>query len=127
MNFPFRNGNLKNSKGGKSDGKVSRRKGIWQLDGKGTSRAFGKVYRIEREDFGTLYQAAMKKIVIPQSEKEIQEALGEGMDMQSVTGYFRSFVEEIVNEFRLMARMKGHTNIVSYEDHLAMTGSVGIF
>ncbi len=88
--------------------------------------AFGKVYRIEREDFGTLYQAAMKKIVIPQSEKEIQEALGEGMDMQSVTGYFRSFVEEIVNEFRLMARMKGHTNIVSYEDHLATPHADGI-
>ena len=88
--------------------------------------AFGKVYRIEREDFGTLYQAAMKKIVIPQSEKEIQEALGEGMDMQSVTGYFRSFVEEIVNEFKLMARMKGHTNIVSYEDHLATPHEDGI-
>lgn len=82
--------------------------------------AFGKVYRIEREEFGTVYQAAMKKIVIPQSEEDIEDALNEGMDEKSVTSYFQSFVEEIVGEFRLMSQLKGHTNIVSYEDHMVV-------
>ena len=96
---------------------------VKELLGKG---AFGRVYRIEREEFGTLYEAAMKKITIPQTNEEIEDAVSEGMDEQSVTSYFKSFVEEIVNEFKLMAQLKGHTNIVSYEDHLVIPHEDGI-
>ncbi len=96
---------------------------VKELLGKG---AFGKVYRIEREEFGTVYQAAMKKIVIPQSQEDVEDAINEGMDEQSVTSYFRSFVEEIVSEFKLMAQLKGHTNIVSYEDHMVIPHEDGI-
>lgn len=96
---------------------------VRELIGKG---AFGSVYRIEREEFGTLYEAAMKKIVIPQTQEDIEDAISEGMDEQSVTSYFQSFVEEIVNEFKLMAQLKGHTNIVSYEDHMVIPHEDGI-
>lgn len=96
---------------------------VKELIGKG---AFGQVYRIEREEFGTTYQAAMKKIVIPQSQEEIEDAVNEGMDEKSVTSYFQSFVEEIVNEFKLMSQLKGHTNIVSYEDHMVIPHEDGI-
>ncbi len=96
---------------------------VRELIGKG---AFGSVYRIEREEFGTLYEAAMKKIVIPQTQDDIDDAVNEGMDEQSVTSYFRGFVEEIVNEFKLMAQLKGHTNIVSYEDHMVIPHEDGI-
>ena len=96
---------------------------VKELLGKG---AFGRVYRLEREEFGTLYEAAMKKITIPQTNEEIEDAVSEGMDEQSVTSYFKSFVEEIVNEFKLMAQLKGHTNIVSYEDHLVIPHEDGI-
>lgn len=96
---------------------------VKELIGKGS---FGRVYRIEREEFGTTYQAAMKKIVIPQSQEDIEDAVNEGMDEKSVTSYFQSFVEEIVNEFRLMSQLKGHTNIVSYEDHMVIPHEDGI-
>lgn len=96
---------------------------VRELIGKG---AFGSVYRIEREEFGTLYEAAMKKIVIPQTQEDIEDAISEGMDEQSVTSYFQSFVEEIVNEFKLMSQLKGHTNIVSYEDHMVIPHENGI-
>lgn len=88
--------------------------------------AFGKVYRIEREEFGSVYQAAMKKISIPQTNEEVGDALSEGMSENDVTGYFKSFVEEIVTEFKLMSQLKGHTNIVSYEDHLVIPHEDGI-
>ncbi|NLD10469.1 MAG: serine/threonine protein kinase [Clostridiales bacterium] len=79
--------------------------------------SFGRVYEAIREDFGVKYSAAIKIITIPQNESEIKNARMEGMDEASVTSYFRSFVEEIVQEFALMSRLKGTANIVSYEDH----------
>lgn len=39
------------------------------------------------------------------------------MSEQNVIEYFRSVVEDIVDEFALMSRLKGNSNIVSYEDH----------
>ncbi len=53
----------------------------------------------------------------PQNQSEVKSARAEGMDEESVTAYFRSFVEEIVREFELMSRLKGTANVVSYEDH----------
>lgn len=79
--------------------------------------SFGKVYEAEREDFGTVYKAAIKIITIPQTEGEIRDARAEGMDEESVTAYFHSIVEEIVQEFVLMSKLKGSSNVVSYEDH----------
>ena len=41
--------------------------------------AFGKVYRIEREDFGTIYQAALKVIDIPQNTSELESVRSESL------------------------------------------------
>ncbi len=59
----------------------------------------------------------MKVITIPQNESEFKSILADGMDLKSATSYYRSFVEEVVDEFALMASLKGNSNIVSYEDH----------
>jgi len=91
------------------------------------SGSFGKVYEIQREEFGKTYKAALKVITIPQNESELENAYDEGMDEKSVTDYFRGFVESITDEFALMSQMKGYTNIVSYEDHIVIPheGRVG--
>ena len=39
------------------------------------------------------------------------------MDDESVSAYFESIVNELSNEFALMSRLKGNTNIVSFEDY----------
>lgn len=78
---------------------------------------YGKVYEIERMDFGTVYRAALKMVTIPQSEEEFQEIKATGMNDTEISRYFKSAVEDFVREFALMAQLKGHTNIVSYEDH----------
>ena len=89
--------------------------------------SFGQVFEAEREDFGRVYKAAIKIITIPQSQSEIQSIRADGLDDESVTAYLRGFVEELVDEFALMSQLKGHSNIVSYEDHMvqAHTETVG--
>lgn len=82
--------------------------------------SFGKVYEIRREEFGREYRAALKIITIPFNRSEIESAYSEGMDQLSVTKYFQELVENIANEFALMAEFKGHSNIVSYEDHMVV-------
>ena len=75
--------------------------------------SFGKVYEIQKKEFGTTYKAALKVITIPPAQSDIKAAYAEGMDKQSVTNYFQSVVEDIVEEFALMSQLKGNSNIVS--------------
>lgn len=91
--------------------------GEWSIVRELGEGSFGKVFEIERRDFGYTYKAALKAITIPQSRSEIERIADDGMDPESVTAYFRGFVQELVEEFRIMSKLKGESNIVSYEDH----------
>ena len=92
------------------------------------SGSFGKVYEIQREDFGYTYKAALKVISIPQSQNEIDTArMSEDLtDEKSLQQYFYSAASEIVKEFELMFKLKGNTHIVSYEDHKVVPHSDGV-
>ena len=100
--------------------------GNWMLESLIGEGSYGRVYKAKREDFGVNYESAIKIITIPRNESEIKNARAEGMDNDSITAYFRSFVEEIVHEFALMARLKSTANIVSYEDHTVVEHTEGI-
>lgn len=89
----------------------------WTVEKSIGEGAFGKVYKIVREDFGHTYEAALKLIEIPQSQAEVDSLVNEGFSEQEIDDYFRSMVEDIVEEFTLMSKLKGNSNIVSYEDH----------
>lgn len=91
--------------------------GNWQLVRQIGQGSFGTVFEARREEFGVTYRAAIKIITIPQSQSEIQSARVEGMDDMSLTAYFRGIVEEIVQEYILMSKLKGNSHVVSYEDH----------
>ena len=54
---------------------------------------------------------------IPQSQAELDALQNEGLSEQEIEEYYRSMVEDIVEEFTLMSKLKGNSNIVSYEDH----------
>lgn len=88
--------------------------------------SYGKVFEAEREDFGKVYKSAIKIISIPQASAELDSARSEGLDDVSVETYFRGITEEIASEFEIMSRLKGHSNIVSYEDHSVLRHSEGI-
>ena len=87
--------------------------------------SFGKVYRIVREEFGVTYDSALKVIRIPQSQSELTSVMNESMDEESVTAYFESMVEDIVSEFALMSKLRGNSNIVSFEDHSVVQAKDG--
>ena len=97
----------------------------WKLERLIGEGSFGCVFEAWREDFGVTYKAAIKVITIPNSQAEIVNVRAE-MDDESVTDYFRSFVEEIVREFALMAQLKGTANVVNYEDHTVIQHDDGI-
>lgn len=100
--------------------------GVWHINRLIGEGSFGKVFEIEREDFGKTYKDALKAITIPQNQSEIKNLSMSGMDSDSVTSYFHSLVENVAKEFELMSEMKGHSNIVSYEDHKVFKHEDGI-
>lgn len=90
--------------------------------------SYGKVFEIERVDKydGEVYKAAMKAITVPQNPSEIETLKDNGMDDESVTAYFRGNVDDFKNEIKLMSKLKGESNIVSYEDHEVIQHETGI-
>ncbi|MBR6526977.1 MAG: protein kinase [Lachnospiraceae bacterium] len=98
----------------------------WENVGLLGEGSFGKVYKIRREEYGQVYEAALKVITIPASQSDVKAAYEEGMDEESVTKYFHSFVEDIVAEFALMSQLKGNSHIVSYEDHMVVQHEEGV-
>lgn len=100
--------------------------GNWTIKRKIGEGSFGKVFEIQREDFGEVYRAALKVITVPQSEAEVQSALEEGMSRQQAEQYFYGVVEDIVREFAIMAKLKGTANVVGYEDHSVVRHRDGI-
>ena len=91
--------------------------GVWHITRLIGEGSFGKVFEMEREDFGQVYKAALKAITIPASQSEVRSVRSEGMDEESVRATFESKVQELVKEFALMSKLKGNSNVVSYENH----------
>ena len=100
--------------------------GSWYLSrllGKGS---FGEVYEITREEYGTTYKAALKVISVPQDEDDIKTRMTEGTDIDTISEYYEGVLKEIVNENEIMSKLKGNSNIVSYEDHQIIPHEDGI-
>lgn len=91
--------------------------GKWTEVRKLGSGSYGDVYEIQREDFGKVEKAALKVMSIPKSSDEIEKLRANGMSDAGISEYYKNFAAEIVQEYDLMGKLKGTTNIVSYEDH----------
>lgn len=89
----------------------------WYIDGVIGEGSYGSVYRIVREEFGQKYYSALKIISTPKNRSELKQALMEGMSERDAQEYFKSKAEEIYKEIIMMAKLKGKSSIVSYEDH----------
>lgn len=89
----------------------------WETVRKIGSGSFGAVYEIARTlPNGKTEKAALKVITIPQNEGDVEELYSSGYDDASITAHFKSYLADIVNEYSLMAEIKGHTNVVYCDD-----------
>lgn len=100
--------------------------GVWYIRRKLGQGTYGKVFEIERQEYGHVYKAALKVMTIPTDESQVRDVVSCGMDNESVTAYFNSFVKNISNELAIMSDLKGKTNIVSYENHRVIPHPDGI-
>lgn len=90
----------------------------WTIIQKIGEGSFGEVYKAQRNELGTEFYSAIKIIRIPKSKTESDAVRSEiGLDNKSTTAYFKGFVDECVNEIKLMESFKGTQNIVSVEDY----------
>lgn len=98
----------------------------WKVTERLGKGGFGTVYEAERELFGKKEKAAIKVLTIPSDPSEIEEDYSDGYDYESIVRKYTGFLRNIVNEYQLMADLKGHTNIVNCHDIATIAHKDGI-
>ena len=88
----------------------------WKIKSLLGEGGYGKVFEIERSEFGQTYRAALKVITVPQSSAEVRSVISEGMSVSQAEAYFHGIVEALMHEFSIMFKLKGTANVVSCED-----------
>lgn len=89
----------------------------WKITRELGEGAYGKVFEIQKNNFGITTTSALKVLQVPKSQSDVQAAYSEGMDELSVTSYFQECVERLVREIAILSELKSHPHIVGYEDH----------
>lgn len=98
----------------------------WTIIDKIGEGAYGKVYKIKRQDIGGTYYAALKVISFPNDEEKKRFYSKSKCERQSLTHYYQQCIKDLSQEFILLEKLKGHTNIVAYEDHKIISYADGI-
>lgn len=90
----------------------------WRIVEKIGEGSFGAVYKAQRVEINTVFYSAIKVIKIPKNVAESEAVRAEfNLDQKSTTAYYQGFVDECVNEIKIMESFKGTPNIVSVEDY----------
>lgn len=97
--------------------------GDWEIISELGQGGYGKVFELQKNEYGIITKSALKVMRIPKSESDVQTVLSEGMDEESVTQMFQEVVDDLVKEIAIMTTLKGHPNIVRYEDHKVLRDS----
>lgn len=90
--------------------------GEWYAESFIGAGSFGRVYKIYREELGNRFYSALKYISIPADSGEITQLRSDGMDNESISTYYTDMARDISSEITLMNKLRGNTNIVSFED-----------
>lgn len=98
----------------------------WRIVRKLGKGGFGAVYEIERDIYGAKEKAALKIISIPEDESQIEADYSDGYDKLSIAKKYKEHLQGLANEYQMMAKLKGHPNIVNCEDTAAVAHPDGI-
>ncbi len=96
---------------------------IGRMIGEGS---FGAVYEMHRDMLGASDQAALKVLSIPQKQSDVDELRSDGYREESIRERYNSHLKDIAREYKTMAELKGHTNIVYCDDLRFLPNANGI-
>lgn len=99
--------------------------GKWEVIKRIGKGNFGSVYEIVRKEYDRQYHSAMKVITLP-DENEYRYMIDEGATDRQIQDFFNKRVDQIASELDLMAKLKGNSNVVSYEDHEIVKHNNGV-
>lgn len=96
--------------------------GTWRIVRALGQGSYGKVYLVQREDLGGVYYAALKHLSIPADPSQTRELYADGLvsSDEDIWKYYTQMLNTLINEIKVNDRLKGHTNIVSYEEDIAL-------
>jgi hypothetical protein len=76
-----------------------------------------ELYRVYKEEWGKQYVSTVKLLSFLIGQSDILEARTIGLDTAEMPEYYKNLVGNVQNEIELMYRLRGNSNIVTYEDH----------
>lgn len=87
-----------------------------EMLGQGT---FGRVYKMVKRDLDKEYYSAVKHLSLPSEPDEEKALYSEGLvtDQETLKTYYDGVLKDLRSEIDLCYKLKGNTNIVSYEEH----------
>ena len=92
--------------------------GNWYLKEKIGKGSYGSVYKAVKQEYNNTYVSAVKHISIPQEGIHAQDIIAEGYatNLDTVYRHYDDLRDKMVKEIDVCYQLRGHTNIVSYED-----------
>ncbi|MDY2882503.1 MAG: serine/threonine protein kinase, partial [Romboutsia timonensis] len=99
-------------------GKDSTLWGEWIIEQQVGIGSYGKVYKISKQLGSEKAISAVKHIKIPTTAQYEDAMLSLGNNQETMNLYFKDIVNKFENEVKLLYKLRGNTNIVSYEDYM---------
>ena len=87
---------------------------------------FGTVYKAKRENFGEVSFSAIKVVKIPSDDIEVKEMTSSGLSKENIQEYYKKSVMSLLDEIKLMEKMKSASHVVGIEDYEVVENKEGI-
>ncbi len=102
--------------------------GEWYIKDLIGEGSFSSVYRIEKKEYGSTYVSAVKHISVPEKNLTHEKLIEDGVvsDMYALPAFYDNVRDQLINEIKFCYALRGHTNIVSYEDHCIIPKKDGL-